>query len=199
MRRIARFALIAVLLTAARAEAVTVQEIIGLTRAGLGEEVLLALIEVDGSLFPIDAATLTNLKQAGVPERVIQAMVRSGRTRAREPAAEPQPLPEADAPNVAPQIVVIEHERPVIQQVAVPVPLYVPVTQRRRLPAHVSSLPLDPSPGFGAVVTPVYEQKRHPPVYWGWGGKLRPDAWTPAPEDTPRDAGSGPPQKGRRR
>jgi len=63
----------------ARADALTVRDVVELTRAGLGEEVLLALIEVDRSVFPIDAATLKELKVNGVSERVIAAMVRSGR------------------------------------------------------------------------------------------------------------------------
>src|SRR5215212_833401 len=65
-----------------RAEALTVRDVLELSRAGLGEEVLLALIEVDQSVFPIDSATLRSLKTAGVSERVIVAMVRSARTPA---------------------------------------------------------------------------------------------------------------------
>ena len=62
-----------------RADAVTLQEIIDLSRAGLGEEALLALIEIDASVFPVDAATLQTLKKAGVSEKVIVAMIKSGR------------------------------------------------------------------------------------------------------------------------
>jgi hypothetical protein len=174
------------------AEAVTAREILELSRAGLGDEVLLALIEVDGGVFTLDTATLTSLKQAGVSERVILAMVRSGRTPpadAPAPAMGPeslQPQPIVVAPE--PQVIVIEHERPVVvQQVAVPVPVFVPVIRRgvfhnrSRRVLHQQQ-PFDPSPGFGAPfphpqqsVIPVKRE----PVYWGWGGKLRPDAWQP--------------------
>ena len=41
-----------------RAGAVTLKDIVDLTKAGLGDEVLLALIEVDGGVFDVDAATL---------------------------------------------------------------------------------------------------------------------------------------------
>lgn len=186
MRRVIPIALIVLLLGAARAEAVTVKDIIDLTRAGLGEEVLLALIEVDGGVFKIDTATLTDLKKAGVSERVIEAMVRSGRSAPPEPAAVPVYEPEPPEPP-QPQVIVIEHERPVVEQVVVPYPVYVAVPQRTRSRGHVitTTQPLDPSPGFGAPAPPTSQRKGQQPVYWGWGGKLRPDAWKPAEVNQP--------------
>ena len=49
--------------------AVTLKDIVDLTKAGLGEDVLLALIEVDGGVFDVDSATLTRLKQPGSAKR----------------------------------------------------------------------------------------------------------------------------------
>jgi hypothetical protein len=174
------------------AEAVTLQDLIDLKRAGLGDEVLLALIEVDGGVFSIDTASLTKLKQAGLSEKVIEAIVRSGRTRPNEEPPIVQVAPPIEPP--APQVVVIEHERPVVQQVAVPVYVpYLPVAAGRvRHRAPTVTVPFDPSPGFGAAPPLTYEdpyrprQKPAEPVYWGWGGKLRPDAWKPAHEETPK-------------
>jgi hypothetical protein len=182
MRRALFLALVVLSLSAVRAEAVTAKDIIDLTRAGLGEEVLLALIEVDGSLFTIDTETLKSLKAAGVSDRVIEAMVRSGRMPQEAPAPF-WPAVEPEPPQ--PQVIVIEHERPVVEQVAVPVPVYIPVQTRprgRHQTALIVSQPLDPSPGFGAASPPQYQRKPASPVYWGWGGKLRPDAWKPAPD-----------------
>lgn len=204
MRRALSLALVVLALSAARAEAITAQDIIDLSRAGLGEEVLLALIEVDGSLFTIDAGTLKSLKAAGVSDRVIEAMIRSGRTRVD--AAVPPPVPAGAPEPPEPQVIVIEHERPIVEQVAVPVPVYIPVyggSRVRHKSGHVVSQPLDPSPGFGAVVTPPYQHTRPAkPVYWGWGGKLRPDAWKPAPDSrhakTTTKARSGSPPDERR-
>jgi hypothetical protein len=160
-------------LTPVRADAITLKEIVQLSRAGLGDEVLLALIEVDQRVFAIDSDTLRMLKDQGVSERVIVALIRSGRLQpapdaltAAAPVPEPPMMPE-------PQVVVIEHERPVVQQVAVPVPIYVPVpvtsTRARR---HI-----------GDRVTEHDEPRRRPaePVYWGWGGKRRPDSWPETP------------------
>src|SRR5262245_15352239 len=131
MRRITLlFAVPLICLFTGRAEALTYRDVIELTHAGLGEDVLLSLIEVDRSVFPIDAGSIKRLKQEGVSERVILAMVRSG----REMPAPPDPVPAdnqvaASAP--APQVVVIDHrEPPEVREVPVPVPVYVPVVVR---------------------------------------------------------------------
>ncbi len=82
----------AMALFAARAEAVTLREIVELTRAGLSDEVLLALIEIDQRVFPVDPDTLKMLKDAGVSPAVIVAIVKSGRT----PKPQPEPAPLAE-------------------------------------------------------------------------------------------------------
>ena len=157
----------------ASAQTVTTRDIVDLSRAGLGEEVLLALIEVHRPVFPVDTETLTGLKDAGVAPKVIVAMIKSGRE------APPAPLPALVAehtpptPAPQPQIVVVERDRhydePRVREVAVPVPFYVPV--RMRVPHY-------PRPDL----TPAE------PVYWGFGGKLRPDAWKPTAADVQKDA-----------
>src|SRR5262245_32286530 len=88
------------LLVPTRADALTLRDILELTRAGLGEDVLIALIEVDRPVFPVDTETLKTLKDAGVSQKVIIAMIKSGRTQppAPEPPVvvnepEPPPLP----------------------------------------------------------------------------------------------------------
>lgn len=156
------------------ADAITLKEIVQLSRAGLGDEVLLALIEVDQKVFAIDSETLQMLKDQGVSERVIVALIRSGRTQpAPEQLTAAAPLPEPQVMQPEPQVVVIERERPVVQQVAVPVPVYVPVVvPATRLRRHVDD----------RIVEADYERQRPAePVYWGWGGKRRPDAWQDAP------------------
>lgn len=189
MRRIA-VALVLLTLSAAPAagQTLTTKDIVDLTKAGLGEEVLTALIEVHRSVFPIDRATLKMLKDEGVRDNVIVAMIRSG----RDAIPAPPPPPPAPTPSVivdrgdgtpelivsdrAPEqtrvVVVEEREEPRyerrsramedrVREVPVAVPVYVPVPARR----HVAK-----------PETP----KRSEPVYWGFGGKLRPDAWKPS-------------------
>ena len=158
-----------------RAEALTVRDVIELSRAGLGEETLLALIEVDPSVFPIDTATLKSLKAAGVSERVIVAMVRSARVQPQAPPSEfapdaqvpPQPQP------AEPQVVVVHDAAPAVQEVPVAVPVYIPVERHHR--DHDGDGRADGHRGDGDDG----HTRPSAPVYWGFGGKLRPDAWQP--------------------
>src|SRR5258708_23007631 len=115
------FAVMAV--AAGRAQAVTIRDVIELSKAGLSDPVLLALIEVDRGIFPIDTTTMKQLKEGGVSEAVIVAMIRSGRTpRAQEPepAQAPPPRPE-------PQVIVIDHRHaPASAPLAAPHPVALP-------------------------------------------------------------------------
>ena len=79
MRRFALIA-IAILGLAARAEALTIRDIIELSRSGLGEDVLLALIEVDRGIYGIDTDTLKSLKAGRCPRKGHR---RAGAQRAR--------------------------------------------------------------------------------------------------------------------
>ena len=178
----------------ARAEALTVRDVVELTRAGLGEEVLLALIEVDRSIFPIDAATIKELKANGVTERVIAAMVRSGREMPPPDPIVTEPAPQAVAPQ--PQVIVIEHRDPpevreVVHEVPVAVPVYIPVATTRSVHTRVdqgaNGIPISSDRWIAEHMpqqpTPVRQKE---PVYWGFGGKLRPDAWKPTPDPSIR-------------
>lgn len=180
MRRVFIFLVGFVLCVAGSASALSLRDLIELSRAGLGDEVLLALIDVDRPVFAIDAETLKSLKAAGVSERVIVAVVRSGRAPVA-PVVATEPEPETPVAAPEPQVVVIDHhdQQPQIREVAVPYPVYVPVypvTPRR---AHDAQ---DRVPGQRDVRN-APEPKRAEPVYWGWGGKRRPDAWPEAKTD----------------
>lgn len=185
-----RLALAAVVLlltgAASRAEALTIRDVIELTKAGVSEEVLLALIDVDGGVYANDTETLKALKKAGVSERVMIALVRSGRERPLPEPPPPPPASESEVQAPTPQVVVVEHHEPP-HQVVVPVPVYVPVYtapvgSHRGLRtsggdfAPSNYVPFQPAP-------PVIRQetKPAPPVYWGFGGKRRPDTWDPSP------------------
>src|SRR5688572_18142958 len=134
--------LVAVL--AGSAEALTIRDVIELARAGLGDEVLLALIEVDRGVYAIDTETLKKLKAAGVSDRVIAALVRSGREMPlpAAPMEFPMELQDQDARQdsmrPAPQVVVIDHHEPAVQirEVPVAVPVYIPVGRTRHRPSH---------------------------------------------------------------
>lgn len=100
-------------LGSASASAVTPDELAALSREGLGDEVLIALIDASGLSVVVDAAAALQLKRQGVSERVIAAAVRAS---IPPPPVEPvadvcwacEPPPPA-SPAVA-QPVVVERE-----------------------------------------------------------------------------------------
>lgn len=161
---------------AAQTQTVTVRDIVSLSRAGLGEEALIALIDVNRPVFPVDVDTLKSLKDAGVSQAVIVAMIRSGRTPPPEPPPQALPVESVAVPDEpafpVPVVVVEHHER--VREVPVAVPVYVAVPVRRDRGDHARPPSVRPKPAE--------------PVYWGWGGTLRPDAWKPTAADVQRDA-----------
>jgi len=185
MRRVL-FALAVVLaLGAGRAEAVTIRDLIELTKAGLGDEVLIALIEVDRSVFPTDARTLKQLKDAGVSEAVIVALIHSGRTPRTEPQPVEPPAPAAAPEPPQPQVVVIDHREPAAPApIAYPVPVYVPVPtwSHRSIGRETVTAIVNTDQGLVKARVPVPSNcVKAEPVYWGNGGKLRPGSWAPPP------------------
>ena len=108
--------------TPATALAVSTRDLIELSKAGLGDEVLVALIEADGTVFNLDAPRILELRAAGVSERVITAMLRNATRAAAAPAPAAPPAPDPYAaiapPNVpaeqdgAPYFVIIGEKPP---------------------------------------------------------------------------------------
>jgi hypothetical protein len=188
LRRTVFALLTAVALSAGRADAVTIRDLIELSKAGLSDPVLLALIEVDRSVFNIDTATLKQLKEAGVSDQVIVALIRSGRQPRPEPVAAPapEPLPREREP----EVIVIDHRDPPAPAPApvaypVAVPVYVPVPSRRfdtRDTRHTIETTFPTDVGLVRARVPVPPNcVKAEPVYWGFGGKLRPGSWEPPP------------------
>jgi hypothetical protein len=178
MRRLVVAIVVVTALGAARAEAITVRELIELSKTGLSDEVLLALIEIESKVFPVDPDTVKALKDAGVSQRVIAAMVRHGRSKPFEPApAAPFDTP-APAPAPQPQVVVIDHhdqEVAAVREVPVAVPVYVPIyvrPSRHRDGGGTTYVPADvlaPSIGlshgrFGLSAAPP--KPTSDPPYW---------------------------------
>ena len=166
------FALVLTLVPAAgfaQSQVPSLKDVVELTKAGLAEDVILTLIEMNGSVYPTDAETLKSLKAAGVSPAVIVALVRSGRQTAVPAVQEAPPVTASE-----PEVIVVEREAPEprVREVVVPVPVYVAVPTYR---SHRRA-----EPGRHQPVEPVY---------WGWGGKLRPDAWKPlTAADVQKDA-----------
>jgi hypothetical protein len=184
MRRLAVLLIVIVaLLLPARADALTLKQIVELHKAGLGDEVLVALIEVNSIIYTLEAGTLRDLKDDGLSDQVLIAIINSGRRNlpAPAPVAEPEPQP-------VPTVVVVEHHAPAPQVPApqvivqhVPVYVPVPVTQVRTRQVPGQRVVTPPSPFYVGQVREAEPRKAPEPEYWGFGGKLRPDAWEPAP------------------
>src|SRR5687767_8993868 len=93
---------LAALLLPVSASAVTARDIIELTKAGLSDDILIAVIEADRTVFTLDKDQILELKKAGVSNAVLLKMIRT-RTEL-EPAPETPPSTERYA---QPEIVVI--------------------------------------------------------------------------------------------
>ena len=84
MTRILGFLLAGLLLTPLSAAAgdLTLRDVMELHRTGLGDDLLIAVIDADGGPFRLSFADIQDLKSDGLSERVIAALVRTG---ARQP------------------------------------------------------------------------------------------------------------------
>lgn len=77
---------------AAPVYAVSIRDIVQLSRAGLSDEIIIALIETDKTVFTLSTEQIVDLKRAGVSDRVIVTMLQQGRRP--EPPAPPIPEPD---------------------------------------------------------------------------------------------------------
>jgi hypothetical protein len=90
--------LILLALVPATASAVTIKEIVSLSKAGVSDQVILALIDRDGTIFRLPADEIVTLQKEGVSDAIVLAMLHSGRNEPlpTAPVAAPQPDPEPD-------------------------------------------------------------------------------------------------------
>jgi hypothetical protein len=93
------FAAATVLFPASSALALTADQVIELTRGGVSEAVILAVIARDNVPFDLDTTQLVTLKQAGVSDTIVMAMLKSGRGEA----------PDAPITVIAPDVLIIGH------------------------------------------------------------------------------------------
>lgn len=179
----------------AAAQTLTTKDVLDLTKAGLSQEALIALIEVHRAVFPVDRDTLMHLKAQGVADNVIVAMIRSG----RDPIAPPPPPPPAPTTSVivdrgdgTPELIIKDRSPDQTRVLVVEEPEEPRYDRRIRSGERIREVPVAvPVYVTAPVVGPVHldrdreldrrePPKRQEPVYWGFGGKLRPDAWKPA-------------------
>jgi hypothetical protein len=102
------------------ARAVTIHDLIALSQAGLSDQVLVALIQTDQTIYGVDADQVLALRKAGVSESVILALLQNGRAttntadeKSSTPAAAASPdASAAPSSELAPKLTIIgDHSR----------------------------------------------------------------------------------------
>ena len=89
------------------ASAVTTKDVVSLSKAGVSDEVLLALIDRDKTIFTLDPDQLIALRNEGVSEAVVLAMLKSGR---QEPPDAPSTRPpQTPLVSAEPDVLIVGH------------------------------------------------------------------------------------------
>lgn len=91
----------------------TLRDVIELHRSGLGDDLLVAVIEADGGPFQLTLADILDLKSDGLSERVISALVRTGTRRQAASTDAPTVEVRQHVTQVAPTVVIIDDDGPV--------------------------------------------------------------------------------------
>ncbi len=86
-----KLAVLALTLFASSAWAVSVQEVIDLSRAQVGDDIVIAKIRADRSTFTLSTKDILDLKNAGVSDKVILARVEAEGPPLSAPGAPPRP------------------------------------------------------------------------------------------------------------
>jgi hypothetical protein len=101
------------MLAARSASAVTVQQVVALSKAGVSEAVIVALIERDKTILTIEPEELVALKADGVSDTIVLAMLKSGRAEAAAAEQADEEMQRAAylaAASAPPEFVVIGHD-----------------------------------------------------------------------------------------
>lgn len=188
MRQLLPLVLGAMLLAPAPAAAsvVTANDLVKLSAAGLSDDILIALIESDGTVFKLTADDVLSLRERGLSQKVILAMLQTARKAAPSPAPPSNaPAREAAAGPPASEGATTVETQPSEPPAPAP-PVVVNVTQqveqRVEQPRERSSDSYYGRYSYVPVAVPIYvtppvPQKKPEPVYWGFGGQRRPDTW----------------------
>lgn len=165
-----------------QAAAVTLGEVVELTAAGVGDMVLVELIQMGNQVYELSPSRLRALKGQGVSDQVLLALLRSGRTP-EAPAAGRRLHTSSDTAEVrclGPGVV----DCPGVPALA-PVPMRLETTTAREGDPQPRGFEPLTALGFGGVAgfaVPVLPfsapaPAAQAPVYWGWGGEKRPGSW----------------------
>jgi hypothetical protein len=177
------------------ASAVSVEDLLALRAKGLSDDILVALIQSDGSSFQLDAEQVGALHDAGLSDRVLIAMLNTRKPEpapaafAAGPVRDVAPMPADEMP-VVEEIPAAEIIEPATVPVEPMVPVMVPVAVPVAVPVVVSSSHERGDEVRGHAQDGRNRGRSSQPVYWGYGGTLRPDAWQPARSSSHDRSGS---------
>jgi hypothetical protein len=196
-----------------------IRDLLLLKDAGLSDDILIDLIQSDGSVFHLKAADIIDLHKQGLSDRVIRAMLAT----ARKPAVPATPPAAADpeqttVPDV-PEAPMADRARVLVPAQTDEVTAGTQETQTNDAPqamwppvsmpvaASVTPVPVrtEVVEVYVPVAVPVVIDKRHveppapppAPVYWGYGGQKKPGSWDEPQAATPPAAKPAPPKGGR--
>ena len=161
--------------------AVTTTQLVELMKAGLSDDILIALIQTDGSTFELSANDILLLHKAGLSNAVIHAMQQTVLKNKPRPVRPTEP--EAVAAVGAEPAPIIQEQ---VVQPAGPTPTVINVVQTvtQRVTTSPPIVPVVPY-AVPIYVRPRVDEKPAPPQYWGWNGQRRPDAWQETPQPDP--------------
>ena len=160
------------------AAAVTVDELLNLKANGLSDDILVALIESDGSVFRLSPDDVLSLHRRGLGEKVIVAMLATARRAAPGDVRPPAPVATDTGTQIAPAMQGM-YVPAVQQSVSVP-PFQQSIVQNVEVAAAAPAT-LWPVPVVYPVALPVLPRAHFEPLFWGYGGKPRPGSWRRTP------------------
>ena len=89
----------------ATASAVTIDEVVALSKSGVSEQVIVAVIERDQTLFTLSPTLIMKLQREGLSDRILLALIKSG--RANEPPVPASPVEPMAAPVPPPPLIAV--------------------------------------------------------------------------------------------
>ena len=155
------------------ASALSLLDLVKLKTAGISDDVLVAVIEADRTVFQLTPDDIVMLRKQGFSDKVIIALLQTITKGQPAPQVVPYEMPAAIGPPPQPAPVVVNVTQTVEQHVDHPAQPHV-VYQSVPYPVFVNANPRPRAPD--------------PIVYWGFGGERRSDSWsTQAIEDHNRN------------
>ena len=89
----------------ATASAVTIDEVVALSKSGISEQVIVAVIERDQTLFSLSPTLIMKLQREGLSDRILLALIKSGRPN--EPPVPASPVEPMAAPVPPPPLIAV--------------------------------------------------------------------------------------------